>query len=259
MTSPFPGMDPYLESPAFWQDFHSRFINAWSESLADRLPASYEARIGERVFLQRFQQETHRAIEPDVAIHRSASAPSGQQHAAGGVATLEPTTLPQAVYIRIRRPYIEVRRRPDRSLVAVLELLSPSNKGGKDGAIYLSRRDDLLIQNVHLVELDLLLGGTRIELARPLPPGDYYCFITRADDSDECHVYNWTIHDPLPTLPIPLLAPDPDILIDYAAVFATTFDRGRYARSLAYDQPPEAPVRPDDLAWVRGRAASIRR
>ncbi|MBW3540169.1 MAG: DUF4058 family protein [Planctomycetes bacterium] len=27
MSSPFPGMDPYLEDPAFWPDFHSTFIN----------------------------------------------------------------------------------------------------------------------------------------------------------------------------------------------------------------------------------------
>src|SRR3954451_21327086 len=96
MTIPFPGMDPYLESPAFWQDFHSSFITYWRDALMDRLPESYEARIGEHVYLERFQKETLRGIEPDVAIHRSASAPPGQHCEVGSVATLEPTTLPQA-------------------------------------------------------------------------------------------------------------------------------------------------------------------
>ena len=44
-------MDPYLESPAFWSDFHATFINYWREAIADRLPDHYEARIDERVNL----------------------------------------------------------------------------------------------------------------------------------------------------------------------------------------------------------------
>ena len=38
MTSPFPGMDPYLEDPAFWPDFHHRFIDCWCEEIAAELP-----------------------------------------------------------------------------------------------------------------------------------------------------------------------------------------------------------------------------
>jgi len=51
MPSPFPGMDPYLEDPAFWPDFHARFLYNWSDALADLLPEQYEARIDETVRL----------------------------------------------------------------------------------------------------------------------------------------------------------------------------------------------------------------
>jgi len=44
MNSPFPGMDPYLEDPAFWSDFHHTFIGCWREAIADALPEPYEAR-----------------------------------------------------------------------------------------------------------------------------------------------------------------------------------------------------------------------
>ena len=37
MRSPFPGMDPYLEDPAFWRDFHLTFIGCWREAIADLL------------------------------------------------------------------------------------------------------------------------------------------------------------------------------------------------------------------------------
>lgn len=40
MASPFPGMDPYLEDPAFWPDFHHRFLENWCDALADLLPDS---------------------------------------------------------------------------------------------------------------------------------------------------------------------------------------------------------------------------
>lgn len=251
MLCPFPGMDPYLQTPAFWADFHASFIVSWSETLNDRLPDHYDARIDVRVVRERIMEEAFHGVESDLTDHRSR--PENPIHGkAADQATLEPKRLPRAVLMSSRRRHIEIRRLPDRSLVAVLELRSPDD-------IDLNRHEELLDQDVHLIELDLMLGGSRIELGRPLPRGDYYCLITRAERRDDCDVYSWTIRDPLPTLPVPLLAPDPDILIDYAAVFATTFARGRYARSLAYDQAPEAPVRPDDLAWVRERASSIRR
>jgi hypothetical protein len=47
MKSPFSGMDPYLEHPAYWSDFHATFINYWREAIADALPPQYGATLGE--------------------------------------------------------------------------------------------------------------------------------------------------------------------------------------------------------------------
>jgi hypothetical protein len=44
-------MDPYLEDPAFWPDFHQSFILYWRDALNDQLPDHYEARIDERAHL----------------------------------------------------------------------------------------------------------------------------------------------------------------------------------------------------------------
>ena len=35
MASPFPGMDPYLEDPGFWPDFHHRFLDDWCDAVLD--------------------------------------------------------------------------------------------------------------------------------------------------------------------------------------------------------------------------------
>src|SRR5207302_3544789 len=77
MKSPFPGMDPFLEHPAYWSDFHSRFINAWCEAIADSLPPQYEATLGERVYLIEHDPEERKLGYPDVAVtHGDLSSPA---------------------------------------------------------------------------------------------------------------------------------------------------------------------------------------
>ena len=51
MPSPFPGMDPYLEDPSVWEEFHYLFNAECMYLLADRLPEHYVARVQERVEL----------------------------------------------------------------------------------------------------------------------------------------------------------------------------------------------------------------
>src|SRR4051812_38660658 len=126
MPSPFPGMDPYLEDAGRWPDFHTRFITYWCEAIADSLPEDYEASIDERVQLEGPPETKPRLTVPDVAIlgqeRRRPHHPS--PHA---LAMLEPVAvpLPPLVLDDPVERYIRIVKRPDRSLVTVLELLSP--------------------------------------------------------------------------------------------------------------------------------------
>ncbi|HEX2476458.1 MAG TPA: DUF4058 family protein, partial [Lacipirellulaceae bacterium] len=237
MRSPFPGMDPYLEDLAFWPDFHSRFINYCCEALTATLPDNYDARIGERVNLIEVEPERVKRIGPDISITRD-----GEQERPGakpgGIATLEPVTIPWLIEEESRETYIEVLRREDRTLVTVIEVLSPSNKEGDGRVLYLAKHNALFFQRVSLVEVDLLLGGQRLPLAKPYPAGDYFALIARAFHRPDCQVYGWPLEQPLPTIPIPLRAPDPDILLNLEDVFHTTYERGRYRKSIDYSQPP---------------------
>ena len=140
MPSPFPGMDPYLEDPAYWPDFHATFINYWREELASRLPDHYEARLDEQVNLVQIPAEKTKRVRADVSVTRDAGVDSSPGVAVA-VATLEPTTVPLLIEEEIRQTYIEILRRPDRTLVAVLELLSPAEKqvsafSDHDGVVY---------------------------------------------------------------------------------------------------------------------------
>jgi hypothetical protein len=253
MASPFPGMDPYLETPALWSDFHASFITYWRDALIDCLPDNYEARIDEKVSLVEIVPPHKRLIEPDVALtQRGPSvAPSP---APAGVATLEPVTLSLIIEEETHERHIEILHRPDRKLVAVLELLSPANKERPGRSVYLAKRNALILHPVHLVELDLLLKGQRLPLEEDLPPGDYYAMVSRWDRRPQCQVYHWTMQHPLPTIPIPLQPPDPDVSIDIGAVFRTTYERGRYVRSLDYSATPPVALDAAQLAWVTERA-----
>jgi hypothetical protein len=247
-------MDPYLEDPAFWPDFHLRFINYWCEAIADALPESYEARLDERVNLVQMSPEIIKLIYPDVAVSQGRPTPRATSGGAG-MLLLEPVTIPHEFLEEVRETRIDILHRPDRSLVGVLELLSPANKTGEGLNEYRAKRKTILLQKVHLVELDLLLGGSRLPLARPLPAGDYFAFVSRADNRPNCEVYSWSVRDPLPVIPIPLRAPDADIRIDLEKVFQATYQRGRYGRSLAYGQPPWAPLKEDDARWATALSA----
>ncbi len=44
MPSLFPGMDPYLEAPRYWEEFHTWLIFYLGDALQDRMPAGYVAR-----------------------------------------------------------------------------------------------------------------------------------------------------------------------------------------------------------------------
>jgi hypothetical protein len=246
-------MDPYLEDPAIWPDFHATFINYWREALATLLPDHYDVRIGERVSLVQVSPERLKRIGPDVSITRG-TAPASKPSTSAGIATLEPVTIPNLLEQENREVFIEIVRRRDRKLVTVLELLSPANKVEPGRGLYLAKRNAVLLQDVHLFELDLLLGGHRLPLEEPLPTGDHYALVSRADRRPNCDVYAWTIEQRLPVLPVPLKAPDPDIVVDLDAVFATTYERGRYGRSLDYEAPPEIPLEGDLRTWIAERA-----
>jgi hypothetical protein len=193
---------------------------------------------------------------PDVVVTRGERLAPSSEGSAGtaAMATLEPVTIPLTILEGPRETYIEILYQPDRSLVATLDLLSPANKEAPGRTVYLAERRALLLQHVHVVELDLLFGGRRLPLQQSLPAADYYDLLSRGDRRPECQVYRWTLRQSLPTLPVPLRAPDADLHIDLAAVFATAYERGRFFRRLNYQGPAPAFLREENRRWCEAIA-----
>ena len=255
MRCPFPGMDPYLEDPAIWPDFHARMVNALCDTLLDRLPPGYDARIDERVRLV-IPEGPARTRFPDVGITRRSDAPLASAPAPSPTALMEPVELPEAEPVRTY--YVRVVHGPERDLVTTIELLSPANKSGVGLAEYEERRAELIRAGVHVVELNLLVGGDRPALQSDWPAGDYYAMVIRSGRKPAAGVTAWSVRSPLPTVPVPLRAPDPDVPLDVQEALEQVYSDGRYMRRVRYDEPCQPPLSPVDQQWANERWASYR-
>jgi Protein of unknown function (DUF4058) len=254
MSSPFSGMDPYIESQGYWEDFQSAFLGDCRKALTAVLPRNYGAFIEQRISLVDRSDEASQAYRPDIAVLRGDHGTIGSGR--GALASLEPVAVPLATDAldEIRERWIEIKRLPDRSLVTVIEILSPTNKTGSGRIEYLEKRKQWIRQPVNVVEIDLLFGGHRLPMRGLLPTGDYYAFVSRSNRRPNCDVYAWSIRRELPAIPIPLSVPDPDVLLDLKAVFAQTYDGAPYGESINYSAPLDLPLASEDRAWAEQQA-----
>jgi len=257
MSCLFPGVDPFLEPAGLWPEFHLKFLNHWQDTLTELLPETYEARLDERVRIVFPETGQTGLIAPDLAVLESPGpARDAPQSAGPTTATiLEPATIRMTPNWgeEVREVSLHILRRPERQLVTVLELLSPSHKESPGRDFYLRKRAALLQDDVNLFELDLLKSGQRILLGGAYPSGDFHALLARANDRPWCKVYSWTVQQRLPVLPVPLRAPDADLWIDLQEVFERAYERGRYQRVIDTTQALPAAWDEASQTWIRAQ------
>jgi hypothetical protein len=248
-------MNPYLEQPDLWQDFHQSFIPCLRELLTEQVRPSYFVKVEEQVYIHEVPTgETGFLARPDAVVveARRRSTPAAEPTGATLAAPVR-GRLAVAVDI-VRHSYLEIRDRRGHNLVTVIELLSPSNKQpGPDREQYLAKRLRVLSSNVHLVEIDLLRGGPRLPL-EGLSPCDYCALVSRVEDRPHVGVWPIRLRERLPEIPIPLRAPDPHARVDLQQALHRVYDAAGYADYI-YQGAPEPPLGLEDAAWARGVAA----
>lgn len=259
MGSPFPGMDPYLEGD-MWQEFHDRLAGEISAQLLPKLAPKYVALLARRYVYTRptigiSDRPLERAVYPDVSVTKLREAHSAY------AAIAEPDVEFDA-YLAEDVPItsIEVRDVATRTLVTVIELLSPANKFEPGHEEYQRKRANLLLTRTHILEIDLLRRGERVDLGAALPPAPYYAILNRFNRRVN-EVFLLQLRSRLKVLPVPLLPPDRDVPLDLQAAVDACFKLVGYERLLPYNEAPPLPeLAPEDLAWVEGqlRAAGTR-
>jgi hypothetical protein len=141
-------------------------------------------------------------------------------------------------------------------LVTSIELLSPYNKRFGEGlGEYRRKRLQILRSAVHLVEIDLLRGGTRPGREVDAPPldADYILLVNRDRGGNVrvSEIWPVALNEPLPVLPIPLLAPDPDVPLELNDAIRSVYGRAGYDWRIDYRQPvPPPALRPAMATWL---------
>lgn len=249
MPSPFPGMDPYLEDPWIWPDFHLTFAVALRTELNRWLPTGYVALVDRYVWVQEPETDERKRLgKPDVFL----TGESGTKGApAAAVAAPVEIVLPSIT--EKGSPYLKIVDRANRRLVTVIELLSPANKTpGKDRDAYLMKQREYLASDVNLVEMDLLRKGERLPWIAPsVAAADYYVMVSRAAKRPRALVWPFSVREPLPPIAIPLAERDGDVTLELATCMNQVYDSAGYARELDYAQPPNPPLDEPDAAWAR--------
>ena len=261
-TNPFPGMNPYLENPGLWPGVHNRIIVQLSTFLSRRLRPEYSVSIQERVYI---------SAEPardgsdggggnglgSVRIPDAVVLSLGAEPGADELRFPAPDPGPDAIAVQLpptellKERYIEVRRVDNRRVIAVIALLSPTNKDGDGRREYLAKRAAVLYSPTHLVEIDLLRAGRRMPVVGAVPDTDYRILVANARrPAPVADLYPFGIRQPIPDLVMPLAKDAEGIAVNLNAVVGAVYADGGFDLDIDYQQDPEPPLSDADRLWL---------
>jgi Protein of unknown function (DUF4058) len=255
MSSPFPGMDPFLEDPGLWPDAHNSLIFVIREFINQRLDPKYFVRIEDRVYISDDDDPGRAVIIPDVRIgerppgaERSVTPPSST----AALEVDEPVVITTLFDDEIHEPFLEVIDRGNRQVVTVIEVVSPTNKveGARGRESYRQKRVEILNSPSHWVEIDLLRSGIPWIPRQMISRGDYLVFLSRVERRPTSHLWPIRLTERLPVVAIPLKAGDPDAPLDLQSVLDTVYERSGYERVIDYRQSPPSPLSAEKDTWA---------
>ena len=125
MPSPFPGMDPYIETLELWSDFHNNLASEMQAQLNRLIQPRYFARLTPYVTYEAVEVREVRGVRPDVGVWQLQSL-SGEAQAGTAIITPAPVESQVAREIPLRLHRVIIRAAASQQLVTVIEILSPS-------------------------------------------------------------------------------------------------------------------------------------
>ncbi|WP_107670996.1 DUF4058 family protein [Cyanothece sp. BG0011] len=259
MSSPFPGMNPYLEHPEIWPGFHLLLIATLAESLSPQLRPNYSVSVEVRMYETTGEQSLLVGI-PDVSIQNNLTDETKKQ--TDRVAVSPPPSQPMRVMVpipeTIKQGYLEVREVTSKEVITVIEVLSPVNKRpGKGRQAYISKRERILGSSSHLIEIDLLRAWQPMPLIGNTPVSDYHILVSREDCRPTADLYGFNLQDPIPCFSLPLRRGDSEPIIDLQKLLNDIYDRTAYDLKLNYNSDPVPPLSIKDQGWVNDLLTEI--
>ncbi len=164
----------------------------------------------------------------------------------------EPIELVTLLDDEIRERRLKVFDRENRRVVAVIEVLSPTNKvpNSEGRESYLDKRYEIMNSPSHLIEIDLLRAGQPIFVRTMVPQHDYLIHVSHAGRRPHGRAWPVLLQQKLPTIPIPLREEDPEVPLDLQAVLDSVYDLAGYDLELDYRAEPVPPLHGETARWA---------
>ncbi|OUC15075.1 MAG: hypothetical protein B0A82_08850 [Alkalinema sp. CACIAM 70d] len=258
MPSPFPGMNPYLEQPAFWSSFHTRLMVAISDALTPSLQPKYYVAVETRTYMDTDNPELLVGI-PDAIVLTTSNAPALPPPATTLTQT-RPKQIRLPIPVEVKERYLEVREVGTHQVITVIEVLSPKNKRKGEGRVaYEKKRQRVLCSSSHLVEIDLLRENIAMPMFGVEEASDYRIVVSRSSARPMADLYGFQLREPIPSFSLPLQPNDPELIVDLQAILLGVYDRGSYQFRIDYHQPvPPPQLSEADQQWVDALLAPLR-
>jgi hypothetical protein len=257
MPSPFPGMDPYLESPALWSDVHHSLISIYRETLAAQLRPKYIVKIEERVYITDESDEEFdiQVRVPDLEVAIRAGGEAAQFSPGDETAQLEiaePVVAKTWFEKVVHEAYLTIVDRTSDKAITVIEILSPANKVPKSPGreSFEEERREVMNSPTHWVEIDLLRGKRMMRIPKKVGPHEYLIHVSRRGQRPRGQLWGILLPQHLPVIPIPLKSDDPDGRLDLQTTLNAAYDRASYDLRIDYRKEPKPPLDEKLAAWA---------
>ena len=259
MRSPFPGMDPYLESR--WGDVHVRLCASISAALQRSLPRGLRARSEEQVVLEDETGDPVYLFRPDTIVVQTGKAPKSR--ASGGQALLDEIEIDFSLAETTDRWVQIIDTTAGNRVITAIEILSPANKdAGRANERYIKKLSQFMAAGVNFVEIDLLRssrsrlfvneGNTAPEYQTP-----YAVCIWRATNGSKIALIPIALRDPLPTISIPCRPNDAEVPLALQPLIDQVYIDGGHD-DIDYRKPPREPLSAEDAVWAGELIAAAR-
>lgn len=249
MSSPFPGMNPYLEHPERWSTVHNRLIVALADALTPQLLPKYQVDIEKRIY-EVIGVNTLLVGKSDVSIQRPRTPTEAHANVVVAHSPAEPVKVTVPLTEEVREAYLEVKEAATKAVITTIEILSPTNKQRDGRQKYEAKRQRVLRSQTHLVEIDLLRAGEPLPVVEDLFQSHYRILVSRTTERPTADLYLFNLTDSVPPFSLPLQSDDQEPTIDLQVMLDQVYERSGYDYFIDYQVDPLPPLSAADLNWI---------
>ena len=252
MKSPFPGMDPYLESR--WGDVHTSLMTYTRNQIQGQLPGDLRARVDEQILVEDEDSDNRpQRWRPDVRVVERPNGAPRPGTPLSGVTVAEPMIVEFDEEPEIHRTVNIIDTKSGNRLVTAIEILSPTNK--IDPVVrrsYRRKQRELRAGGVSLVEIDLIRAGGYLSIPTVNSPSEngyqYRACVFRGWNPGQAEVFHLPLRERLPAIRVPLRPTDSDVVLDLQALIDSAYVDGGYD-DISYGEEPDPHLSLADAAW----------